>query len=587
VPPRSRRACLTVIAILAAPSAPATVEVANDYYGVIITNRGTPADRAQESGFFTAYTGTSHPVTDFLGQPGEILSMARRCVLCTGPTHISFAVVRSFTSGTDYTLGKNTVDGLFSEAEPGYSCVSATDVTLPVVESLTATAGTPGARATWELVGAPDSMRVEETLRIHGSDFIGGAIELTLGVTNTGANAIRLGLRHVCTLRISGVVDSSNPAGLGGRGRSFIGLRPTDPPLEPFHTVETEWWHPTFRMWQAHADNPWPSLAPFRYSVAAAATGPATLDPPPTPPDLIRYAPVGNIPGLDQPGSATRCFWWDLPDPPRPMGPDSQTTMTTYWGPTEEEAIDLLPGEEFRATQYMVAFVEYPLEVTTAGPWEAPCAGATTRVAVDGIATLAEPTVAPVRYRWSSPDPAVAFVDPTTPTTEVDVTGVGTFPVTFTTSVGAYEASSTATVTVSDAEPPMLADLRVTPAVMWPPNHRLVNVCVSGGLVDACDPAPRLRLVDARSDEPDDARGVGDGHTVGDIQEADLGIDDRCVLLRAERDGTGDGRTYTLTYEAEDWAGNVARQEVEVVVPHDLRRGAARSLPMRLRAGRP
>ena len=50
------------------------------------------------------------------------------------------------------------------------------------------------------------------------------------------------------------------------------------------------------------------------------------------------------------------------------------------------------------------------------------------------------------------------------------------------------------------------------------------------------------------------------------------GTDDRSVLLRAERGGRLTGRAYTLTFEAEDWAGNVTEQSVEVRVPHDWRR---------------
>jgi hypothetical protein len=45
-------------------------------------------------------------------------------------------------------------------------------------------------------------------------------------------------------------------------------------------------------------------------------------------------------------------------------------------------------------------------------------------------------------------------------------------------------------------------------------------------------------------------------------------------LAFAERDDDGDGRTYTVCYEAVDASGNVARQCATVTVPHD-RRGRA------------
>jgi hypothetical protein len=37
--------------------------------------------------------------------------------------------------------------------------------------------------------------------------------------------------------------------------------------------------------------------------------------------------------------------------------------------------------------------------------------------------------------------------------------------------------------------------------------------------------------------------------------------------LLAERSGKGDGRTYTLVYEAEDASGNVTSEQATVFVP--------------------
>jgi hypothetical protein len=46
-------------------------------------------------------------------------------------------------------------------------------------------------------------------------------------------------------------------------------------------------------------------------------------------------------------------------------------------------------------------------------------------------------------------------------------------------------------------------------------------------------------------------------------------VDARHVKLRAERDGTGSGRVYTITINATDAAGNVTSTPVTVSVPHD------------------
>jgi hypothetical protein len=121
---------------------------------------------------------------------------------------------------------------------------------------------------------------------------------------------------------------------------------------------------------------------------------------------------------------------------------------------------------------------------------------------------------------------------------------------------------------VADATPPTLT-LSATPNLLWPPDHRLVEVTVDVTATDDQDPSPRVELISVTSNQPDD--GTGDGATEGDVQGADLGTDDRQMQLRAERDGSGDDRVYTLTYRATDAAGNAAEASVEVVVPHDRR----------------
>jgi hypothetical protein len=86
---------------------------------------------------------------------------------------------------------------------------------------------------------------------------------------------------------------------------------------------------------------------------------------------------------------------------------------------------------------------------------------------------------------------------------------------------------------------------------------------------DVCDPAPALALVAVASSEPDDAPGAGDGNTKDDIQGAEIGTADFGFYLRAERDGTGPGRTYTVGYAATDHSGNSTAATSTVTVPHD------------------
>ena len=66
-------------------------------------------------------------------------------------------------------------------------------------------------------------------------------------------------------------------------------------------------------------------------------------------------------------------------------------------------------------------------------------------------------------------------------------------------------------------------------------------------VTDNC-PGVSFALTSVTSNEPDN--GLGDGDTVGDIQDAALGTPDTQISLRAERQGSGDGRIYMVTYTA-------------------------------------
>jgi hypothetical protein len=113
-----------------------------------------------------------------------------------------------------------------------------------------------------------------------------------------------------------------------------------------------------------------------------------------------------------------------------------------------------------------------------------------------------------------------------------------------------------------DLTPPSL-DLQVSPTVLWPPDHRLVGLAVTHTVSDGADPAPAVRLVSAVSSEPDDAPGGGDGHTTGDVEVSG----DFEIRLRAQRSAHGPGRVYTLTWQAEDAAGNLSEVVRTVKVP--------------------
>ena len=125
------------------------------------------------------------------------------------------------------------------------------------------------------------------------------------------------------------------------------------------------------------------------------------------------------------------------------------------------------------------------------------------------------------------------------------------------------EGEDFAEAEIVDATPPEI-DVSLSPGVLWPPNHKLRAVTASVVATDNC-PGVSFVLTSLTSDEPDN--GPADGNTVGDIQGADLGTADLGFRLRAERAGTGDGRTYTATYTATDASDNETVDSGVVNVP--------------------
>ena len=130
------------------------------------------------------------------------------------------------------------------------------------------------------------------------------------------------------------------------------------------------------------------------------------------------------------------------------------------------------------------------------------------------------------------------------------------------------------TVRVVDTTAPTLHAALVGDGTVWPPNHKMRSFETTVSASDVCG-AATWKLRSATSDEADNAQ--GDGSTVGDLQGADAGTQDTSFSVRAERAGSGDGRTYTLVYEAVDGSGNVATRSVVVSVPHDMGGDAAQS----------
>lgn len=118
-------------------------------------------------------------------------------------------------------------------------------------------------------------------------------------------------------------------------------------------------------------------------------------------------------------------------------------------------------------------------------------------------------------------------------------------------------------------QPPDCSTAAATPAILRGVSHRLQPVRV-GGASDPDDDPVTITIGTVTQDEPLD--GGGDGDTAPDAMRGDSAD---TVLLRAERDGRGDGRVYRVAFTARDPAGAACDGAVTVAVPHDADGDAA------------
>ena len=98
-----------------------------------------------------------------------------------------------------------------------------------------------------------------------------------------------------------------------------------------------------------------------------------------------------------------------------------------------------------------------------------------------------------------------------------------------------------------ETHPSKITKASASPSVLWPPNHKMVNVTVNYR-VEPSDTECALSVTNNESNSDADF----------------IIVDDHHVKLRAERSGEGDGRIYTITITC-----GTATRDVTVTVPHD------------------
>jgi hypothetical protein len=182
-------------------------------------------------------------------------------------------------------------------------------------------------------------------------------------------------------------------------------------------------------------------------------------------------------------------------------------------------------------------------------------AGCSANVTLNGIAEDQDGDQ--LIYTWTSP---VGTFTGQSPTVSLPA-GLYTFTLTVTDGNGG-SATDSVLVTVRDMTPPAIGSVTATPRVLTSTNHEMVAVTITASASDACGGAVTCRIVSVTSNEP--TSGLGGG----DVGPNDWEITGALTLkLRAERWHKGSGRTYTITVECTDAAGNRTTSTVAVTVP--------------------
>jgi hypothetical protein len=289
-----------------------------------------------------------------------------------------------------------------------------------------------------------------------------------------------------------------------------------------------------------------------------------------------RYEGVDNqgLPTFMKVGSFYRISYRSLGSTPGWRLFSTHSGRTYYYAPIPGLA---LPPQDGWISVYAYAAPAFTLsgDLTTSGnePPMAVCQDVTLFLNSNGQATLTAALV-----DGGSSDPDGDELSLSIDQSEFTCADIGDHTVTLTVSDGEETDQCQATVTVADNTAPTLT-IDTETLGMWPPNHKYKTFTLDDfgvDVADNCGSGLAVAITNVVSDEPDDAKGGGDGKTTNDI----VIVNSSKVKLRAERAGNGDGRVYKITVTAEDGSGNTAQATCEVIVPHD-RKGLPKNISSR------
>jgi alpha-tubulin suppressor-like RCC1 family protein len=122
---------------------------------------------------------------------------------------------------------------------------------------------------------------------------------------------------------------------------------------------------------------------------------------------------------------------------------------------------------------------------------------------------------------------------------------------------GNVETPSQEMIINIDKTSPSIPDLSANSAILWPPNHKMVNLVLGGSIADGASGIASTIIT------------VTDEYGIYNMTVPGFGS---VFQLEASREGSDkDGRLYTITAVLTDNAGNQSTATTTVIVPHDMR----------------
>lgn len=188
--------------------------------------------------------------------------------------------------------------------------------------------------------------------------------------------------------------------------------------------------------------------------------------------------------------------------------------------------------------------------IANAGPDQVvECSGATA-ITLSGVLS-SDPDGDVIQYQWTEGTTVLG----TEATVNATLSpGTHTIRLVVTDTAGNTD-EDTVQITIADTTPPQFIELVASPAMLWPPNQAMIPVTINATLADACDSNATARIISVTSSEPVGRR--GDWEVTGPLT----------LKMRADRLGSGAGRTYQIIIAAWDGTGNRSTNVVTVIVP--------------------